>query len=653
MLPRLENTLARTNVDVPCISAIARLPRELLDEILILLGPSEWKALRLTCQKLEDLAAQYLFRRVRLSALTSHLRAFCHIAQHSRLSQLPQQLVWYEGHYTGLADETKLLESFQCHSGAPQIGIGESNEDVREFCQELFSYFSQNLWIPVQTLVSLATNETQVQEVLQIFQQRLSPAINSIPNIDTLISEPLPDDFVLPDANYRFVAGSIPHTQPHLPLGNLCSILMLAYLATNPVAKIKTLCWTDLDGYSSFRHLSENTLGAFEHLTSIDICLSASCSYAKAFPKLAAALSAAKNLERLRLCFDLLHAWAPGFLHYLMGVEPNKSSKQPLWNCLTHLTLVEAYLCKPEIIEFLRCHANSIRYLHLDKCCYYDSPEYNRSHKAEDMKSWKGLMIAMAKFQTFEKLESIKIHQDKDLRDFDPIHPVHVVDEKALVRFIKKNTEPSPFREELSYHCITTHPDPAPEDQDFQSYVYNAFRFNPDLGDSVLVSRSYWTLRRVQKFTVWWDEDQPSPGSYPTEKWLFQRRDGRFAYGNDPLEYFSDWESDDDSSDSGDSNESQRGSDNVATETPFGPTFDAFCKKDEWEPADPITLQFPDRAMILLEGGKTMPWKKFQRRYHRSGPTWAMAKERPVRVRAGRFWEQGGLERQSGAWQKK
>ena len=87
-----------SNAYVSNIATIATLPRELLDEILCLLSPPEWKALRLTCRILEDFAVRFLFRRVQLSALDSHHDAFFSIGKSSRLSQLPEQLIWYEGY---------------------------------------------------------------------------------------------------------------------------------------------------------------------------------------------------------------------------------------------------------------------------------------------------------------------------------------------------------------------------------------------------------------------------------------------------------------------------------------------------------------------------------------------------------------------------
>ena len=331
-------------------------------------------------------------------------------------------------------------------------------------------------------------------------------------------------------------------------------------------------------------------------------------------------------------------------LHFLIEADPGGNSKEPFWAELASLSLVEARICKSDFVDLLRRHANSIRRVHLTRCCHYahsalyntddssesdntdnsveDADDVNDADDADDgvevddpddssepelsvapMVSPKRLMIALAQLQTLN-LHSFEISQDEDLRDLYRTHLVDVVEEKALVRFIN-NTGPSPFRKDLSYRFISTCPPLIPEDDIFTiSKAHDTYcESYPDLDESVFVPKLYWTLRRVQKFTVWWEERESSSENYPTEIWLFQHHDNRFAYGRNPLEYFSDWNSDDDSSEL---SERTRRCHDVARETPFGPTFDAFCAERRWEPADPATLDYPGHATVLLGEGTTM-----------------------------------------------
>ena len=216
-----------SHVYVPELVPIAALLRELLDDIVSLLGPSEWKALRLTCRIPEDCAVRFLFQRVRLSCLMPHLRAFCQIGESRRLSPLPRQLIWYEANYNGLADETRVQESFKCLD-APPTRDQESDEEVRKLCRELSSYLSCNLWITWDGSVDSATDAATIPQLRRTFQQYLSPAFNSMPNIDTFISRPLPDDLVLPGASYDFVAGSMPNLHPRSVNQGLILMLCLS-----------------------------------------------------------------------------------------------------------------------------------------------------------------------------------------------------------------------------------------------------------------------------------------------------------------------------------------------------------------------------------------------------------------------------------------
>ena len=90
-------------------------------------------------------------------------------------------------------------------------------------------------------------------------------------------------------------------------------------------------------------------------------------------------------------------------------------------------------------------------------------------------------------------------------------------------------------------------------------------------------------------------------------------------------------------------NESQHRFRRVVTETPFGPTFDAFCAERRWEPADPATLKYPSHAMVLLEKGITMTWPRFQKPYLSVGPSWNMIMNRPALVRV-RDYDAGFFE---------
>ena len=149
-----------------------------------------------------------------------------------------------------------------------------------------------------------------------------------------------------------------------------------------------------------------------------------------------------------------------------------------------------------------------------------------------------------------------------------------------------------------------------------------------------LNSKSYWILRHVRDHVVWWDVEDPSSGGYKTEEWLFERKDGSFAYGDDPLDFYSDWKGGDCDSDwDSDYDSKIEFSGDKATETPFGASFDAFCREREWESVDPSELVFPSHAMILLDGQEVMPWRDYKNRRSREEKSWEFIGDRPLPIR--------------------
>ena len=646
-------------------SATAKLPTELLNDILGHLSPLEWKSLRLTSKSLlARIATEFLFRRVRLSALKCHYEAFIEISESPHLSQLPQQLVWYEGDTTGFDDETALQQWFSTHADEPQTTEEEdSNAMINHLCHELSSNIHNSIWTPSGRALLSSAVDPRLEEAWGTLLHRLTAAFDLLPNINTIISRPWPRDFVIltSTGGYEFTADVVPK-KPDRPGICLGLILMLGHISKLSTSRVTSLYWADiLWERDTYRCLNLSCLGAFEFLTSIDLCLGRVYFTPENFtggPNLILTLYTARKLEHLKLCFERDEDKI-GFIQYHRWYN---GKHQARWERLSSFTLVKSNFRIPDFTFFLKQHTGSLRQLTLDKCICMrpyksdkpevsaDSKDFGHSYQA-DMSSdseisdisndsddseesessdwnnspgsWKRLMIAIARIKRL-RLNSIEITQDEDSRE------VQLVDADALVRFLNKRG-PSPFVENFSYKFIDTHT----EDEDFTLPAeYNV----NDLEHTAYSPQSYWQLRRLRNLIIWWDEDQRRPGNYKTERWLFERRDGAFAYGRDPWEYFSDWESDDES-DEGDYEESKPG--NVVTETPFGPKFEAFCKvKGNGEgftrriDSDIWDLRFPDHAMVLLAGGNVMPWREYQGPRQKGERSWELVTRKPVRVRA-------------------
>ena len=262
-----------TNAYIPQIAEIESLPQELLDAILALLTPDEWKILRLSSRLLEDSAAPFLFRTIRLSVLRDHHDAFFEISRSSRLSQLPEQIVWHEGDFNDLTEQKGIFVDHWNMVHRDLFPEGLEQRPVWEItCYEQLSSLSSDRWIRCEDLVDMSTGQFQVNEALQYFLRQFSTALAHMPNIKTLISRPWPGDFVLSDTEYQITAGIVPCAEPRL--GNLGLISMLEYLLATVNNRIEALYWADSQTFSSCKYLTEASKGAFRYLTSIDLCLS-------------------------------------------------------------------------------------------------------------------------------------------------------------------------------------------------------------------------------------------------------------------------------------------------------------------------------------------------------------------------------------------
>ncbi|RSL43667.1 hypothetical protein CEP54_014982 [Fusarium duplospermum] len=110
-----------------------------------------------------------------------------------------------------------------------------------------------------------------------------------------------------------------------------------------------------------------------------------------------------------------------------------------------------------------------------------------------------------------------------------------------------------------------------------------------------------WGWGRDEKDRIWYWQVLGNNGhGYQTEQWLFRHRNGEEALGEDPLDFWSDWQG----SEAGD----------VAEATPFGWRFQAFV--DRW-PRDTSGSDLPPKEeigqlygeMVRWEGDKKQFWK--------------------------------------------
>ncbi|RTE76780.1 hypothetical protein BHE90_008757 [Fusarium euwallaceae] len=114
-----------------------------------------------------------------------------------------------------------------------------------------------------------------------------------------------------------------------------------------------------------------------------------------------------------------------------------------------------------------------------------------------------------------------------------------------------------------------------------------------------------WGWGRDEKGRIWYWQVLGNNGhGYQTEQWLFRHRNGEEAFGEDPLDFWSDWQG----SAAGD----------TAEATPFGWRFQAFV--DGW-PRDTSSSDLPPKEEIGQLYGEMVHWDGDKKRFWRNaGP---------------------------------
>ena len=610
-----------SSVSVPCRATLGSLPQELLDDILSMLSPTEWMSLRLCSRSFEDISTRHLFRRIRLSLLKSHHDAFFEICRSQRLSQFVRELVWYEFdvnplntyEWQKLYIETPSDQELQAIS--PTYWTQEKNGSGAEFASGLANLF----WLPEGRPVD------ELEGLVEPLLNRFRSSLDALPHIRALISRPMPYDTKLQTPRYCFNTGMV---EGHSVIGNVGLIFLLEYTIASR-HNIGSLYWTDnaTSDDLTFRHLQQRHQAAFACFVKLDLCIDLRDDD-KNLHDLAACLYAAKNLKELKLCYKLRWVWCTslGFLinhQSKVNFEAEPPEQPPtlgVWRNLVSLELVDVSFNERDLLNFLCRHASTLRYLGLEDC------QLVKAKTPAEEAPWKDLIEKLASSKRF-MLESIKIlHSSEELEDM--WGRSKLVDPDKLIRFIN-NTGSSPFFPWISYECFCTHlptfDDTTSEspayfstiefrlDREYPSGDFVALNFpfsnrqmmvprkpaptitlrnktfnlwrglkygEPDVLYERLVPTSYWYLERVNGRVVWWGTTEPKEGNYKTELWLFERSDGAWAYGTEPLEYFSDWGSEAGSSEDEDSEAEEGKRKEYIKETPFGPSFDKFLTHD-------------------------------------------------------------------------
>jgi hypothetical protein len=570
------------------------LPGELIQQIFAdpCISRDDLKSLRLLCHAVTEEATQLLFYRISLSKLKTDRDAFLSVAARPHLARAVRVLAWYE-----LAEDELSFNPFQ---------------DPLAAKLDLFNQARDIFWIPSQAMREPdATEEAPFAQIAAIeeFRPHFYVALDAMPGLHTVISQPmhpyrrLTKSLTSYPLTAQLLQSSMMTTHFHMNEGfySLLGPAMARRSSTN--TPITRLHFADEGQSTSLILPRPSLLPAFAPLTHIDLCISLLNDPSPHLDSLGACLRAAVNLTHLRLCFERsTSSWEhgeerKGVFDILLG-HPAVH-----WARLRSLHLDDLCLPTEQLLRFARKHASSLRCLRADSCSLtagtvaslagitglrlerfialpssaYEDTIYMSEACVLAFLNSSGARIELGQALRENGLAHVRTHaavfdlecwptgaicdsrsRDRFRRGYT-INEIDVLDlENGDVRdgdgFAHEEGSCWEWPFELGHlgmHGMEEEHEGYDEYVSEQASHLKHCREAPHWmwgrGDDGRGDVYYWVVE---------NEDGPRGAGYPTEMWRFEHRNGEVAFGDDPLEFWEDWEG----SETGD----------VTEATPFG-----------------------------------------------------------------------------------
>lgn len=544
---------------------LLRLPLEILNIIAGRhLSPRDRKALRLTHSSLGPAMVMLLFRRVFLSKTKLDHDSFFNIAQTPRLAVAVRELVWYE-----LAEDATVFQKFEQEmeeqaksteqnnprhaldgpfggpAGVPGIFSGDGadsepnaegesgNEDkesasllppFRKLAQQAFWLFSRGsseeftCAKPMEAIKK--SQKTPGRTFAEAdFLRRLFPALDAMPDIHTFVSCPMPPWRTISKSEYPLTAEMFRQSAGWSSEDmNDGFFSFMAQAMRRPSSTIRRLAFADESiSHSSLCRLRPSDIFCFQKLTHVDLCLGSSPD-SMFLRDAGVCLRAATDLVDLRICLEncqntykihpsnyVLPIADPGepFIESLFGGEEMRR-----WPRLRRLELIDVPLIDNKailvLVKLLRAHVLTLRHLALRDCCFT-----------------RRLMEALAKVPHLN-LASLQVNDSAGTS-------CKIVSESQLVAYVNGEA-PAPANPRGGITWDTS-----------------SLIFDPLLGptaamfDAAIVGDSLYS----REDTVAETGSSTAPGLVTEalpRQWFFNHPSGQYGIGDDPLEFFSDWE---------------------------------------------------------------------------------------------------------------
>ncbi|KAH6844674.1 hypothetical protein B0I37DRAFT_433142 [Chaetomium sp. MPI-CAGE-AT-0009] len=505
------------------------------DEVL---SQDDVASLRLTCCGLVLSTTTRLFYRIGISKLKVDRESFLSICHNPDLAKHVHEVEWWEVSWD--ARYFDRIPGFSTRSDA------EDDADLADLAVIFRAKRKKRFGCPTR----------EREEAVGDFRERFMAAVDQLPSLHTFISRPMTSTRIInPGSDYPMDVSlfqtfhNMDGSWRTTSRANDGLFLFIFPAMARSSSAVNRLRWADeFPGYSYLRPIPSS---AFEGLESLDLCWTPFNPDGEIDkPSLATACSiAAPTLRRLSLCLD--HGapqTSPGYVEReILG--PNLAASK--MGALQSLRLVSMNL-EPDVLpDIIAANATCLRHIHLENVDA--SIEILRR-----MPKLTGLRLT-----TMEVLDEHESHQTESLCAYALVR--YLNGKRSIRGFhrpclgdVRRKVD---FNDDQSYRFHTVelcgwgrykYDHDYESECDVQSGVQSdaASDASQDSLDTRRANGPKWIWARYyhRTKTTWWGDvyvlqvPNTDPDGHPTRIWRFTSRNGEVAYGDDPLNWFDEWD---------------------------------------------------------------------------------------------------------------
>jgi hypothetical protein len=518
------------------------------------LSQDDVSALRLTCRALSNAATTRLFYRIAISKLNTDRDAFLSICHSPHLAEHVHEVVWLE-----LSWDVELFDRIPT-----ELRFSTIDDDTKDLCRYFHNEAKAAFWLPSTPVRPRAadfdssTIDLERRQAVSGFKESFFEAIDLLPNLHTFISRPMDSTRAInPDSAYPMTAGLFQCPQdlpplPQAPQTNDGLFLFLFPAMERRNSTVTRLRWAD--EFPGFSYLRPIPAAAFEGLEILSLCLtphrSADGDQIATSDLEAACSRAAPTLRHLRLCLEhgALDSY-PGVLERVFLGNALATSPQC---ALESLRLVSVRVGMTALVNIIKHNASSLRCLHFE-----------------------AMPVKAKIIQQLADLPELRLKTFRVAEEDGGT----IVCERALLRYINGETNqqcPNPEDCEVGWHyencdegvrrvvenmgnydfATTSITFDEEQEPDWTLDVESSIGSEDSQDSQDSQDSAELRLRRGPKW-VWGRyfnrEDgyegiychqvpDTHPNGHRTTVWKFMSRYGEVAYGDDPLEWFKEWD---------------------------------------------------------------------------------------------------------------